>query len=294
MIHETATDIETTGLLPVEDHDHRQPSRTLRVAVSTTAVIATYAFVLRWKQPQINPAAMESLMEADGLPYDCDAGRWNAFQGWSEPKKTWCCTNQQKGCPDDPLVTGVAPGTGAVPIQTPGAVANPNNYNCDAGRWNAHLGWSVGKQTWCCASMQKGCPDDPLATGVRPGVAAAPLQTAAAAPLAAANPNNYNCDAGRWNAHIGWSVGKQTWCCTNQQKGCPDDPLATGVQPGAVATPGFVPGVAAPVIGANPNNYDCDAGRWNANNGWSDGKKAWCCTNQQKGCPGDQVDTGAR
>jgi len=228
--------------------------------------------ILHWQQPRGNQADTRSSIVAQALPYDCDAGRWNAFNGWSAEKQTWCCTNQQKGCTGDPLVTGVRPG-GAVPVQ---GGYNPANYDCDAGRWNAFNGWAEAKKAWCCANQQKGCADDPLVTGVRPG--------GVPAGGAVANPNNYDCDAGRWNAHNGWSVDKQTWCCANQQKGCANDPLVTGVAPGG--------GGGGAAGGANPNNYDCDAGRWNAHNGWSVGKQTWCCANQHKGCAGDQVVTG--
>jgi len=271
-MHETAADVETTELLSTEENlAQTRPSRTLRVAVLTIALLGQVAFILHWQQPRGNQADTKSSIVAQALPYDCDAGRWNAFNGWSAEKQTWCCTNQQKGCTGDPLVTGVRPG-GAVPVQ---GGYNPANYDCDAGRWNAFNGWAEAKKAWCCANQQKGCADDPLVTGVRPG--------GVPAGGAFANPNNYDCDAGRWNAHNGWSVGKQTWCCANQQKGCANDQVVTGGG-GGVANPGVGP--------ANPNNYDCDAGRWNANNGWSVDKKAWCCTYQQKGCPGDQVDTG--
>merc|ERR1712039_446103 len=35
--------------------------------------------------------------------------------------------------------------------------------------------------------------------------------------------------------------------------------------------------------------YDCEAGFWNWQNGWSEEKKGWCCQNKQKACPGDPV-----
>jgi len=221
MVHETAADIETTGLLSMEENQGKSPpSRTLRVAVLTAAMITTLAFILRWQQPQSNPAAIGSSIVAASLPYDCDAGRWNAQNGWSEEKKAWCCTNQQKGCPGDTVDTGA--GAGGVPV---------------------------------------------------------PPQTQPA-------PGQNDCDEGRWNAQKGWSEEKKAWCCTNQQKGCAGDTVDTGAGASGVPVP--------PQIQPAPGQYDCDAGRWNAQNGWAEGKKAWCCTNQQKGCPGDTVDTGAR
>ncbi|CAK9014432.1 Uncharacterized protein SCF082_LOCUS12332 [Durusdinium trenchii] len=33
--------------------------------------------------------------------------------------------------------------------------------------------------------------------------------------------------------------------------------------------------------------YDCNAGYSNWNSGWSSAKKSWCCSHENKGCPGD-------
>merc|ERR1712176_1332617 len=53
---------------------------------------------------------------------------------------------------------------------------------------------------------------------------------------------------------------KKAWCCSNEKKGCP-----------------------------LTEDFDCGAGDWNWQNGWSEEKKTWCCQNQQRGCPGDPV-----
>jgi hypothetical protein len=36
--------------------------------------------------------------------------------------------------------------------------------------------------------------------------------------------------------------------------------------------------------GCGEKRYDCDAGLSNAENGWSEAKKTWCCDHEEKGC----------
>lgn len=60
--------------------------------------------------------------------------------GWSEAKKDWCCTHQQKGC-----------------IGHDDTMSEP--FDCDAGFNNWKAGWSTNKMLWCCSHYQKGCGD---------------------------------------------------------------------------------------------------------------------------------------
>eukprot|EP00441_Pelagodinium_beii_P029566 CAMPEP_0197708736 /NCGR_PEP_ID=MMETSP1338-20131121/128103_1 /TAXON_ID=43686 ORGANISM="Pelagodinium beii, Strain RCC1491" /NCGR_SAMPLE_ID=MMETSP1338 /ASSEMBLY_ACC=CAM_ASM_000754 /LENGTH=575 /DNA_ID=CAMNT_0043292667 /DNA_START=94 /DNA_END=1821 /DNA_ORIENTATION=+ len=71
------------------------------------------------------------------LPFDCAAGFSNWKAGWSQPKKAWCCTHEQRGCEVSHFVS--------LP------------FDCAAGyaRWKD--GWSQPKKAWCCAHEQKGC-----------------------------------------------------------------------------------------------------------------------------------------
>merc|ERR1719343_1920269 len=39
-----------------------------------------------------------TLPPTTALPYDCNAGVENWMEGWSAPKKTWCCAHGGKGC----------------------------------------------------------------------------------------------------------------------------------------------------------------------------------------------------
>merc|ERR1712187_228444 len=53
-----------------------------------------------------------------------------------------------------------------------------------------------------------------------------------------------------------WTPAKSAWCCKTKGIGCTTSPP-----------------------------YDCNAGYFNWNAGWSVGKKQWCCLHAQKGCP---------
>merc|ERR1712176_1471976 len=176
--------------------------------------------------------------------YDCEAGFWNWQNGWSEEKKTWCCQNKQKACPGDPSPPG--PASGSAVVQPAAA-----SWDCDEGLANAAIGWSVPKKEWCCANQQKGC----------------------------SLTEDYDCEAGDWNWQNGWSEEKKTWCCQNQQRGCPGDPVPLPPASDPTTSPTSQPGV---------DLYDCEAGFANWENGWSEDKKNWCCQNKQtKTCPGD-------
>jgi len=129
----------------------------------------------------VQPAVVQPVAAS----FDCDEGLANAAIGWSEPKKAWCCANQQKGC-------GLT-----------------EAYDCEAGFWNWMNGWSEEKKQWCCQNKQKACPGDPSP----PGSASDPAGVQPAA--------DYDCDAALTNAAIAWSEPKKEWCCANQQKGCP-------------------------------------------------------------------------
>merc|ERR1712039_646231 len=123
--------------------------------------------------PQV-PAPVPAPAQPVAESYDCDAGLANAAIGWSDPKKAWCCANQQKGC-------GLT-----------------EAFDCEAGFWNWHLGWSEEKKAWCCANKQKACPGDPAPPGAGAAAAAAvPAET-----LTTAEP--YDCDAGFNDAGLSW------------------------------------------------------------------------------------------
>jgi len=62
-------------------------------------------------------------------PYDCGAGLALWREGWSAPKKAWCCKNANKGC----------------------------DYDCEADFDMWPKKWSDTKKKWCCANAGRGC-----------------------------------------------------------------------------------------------------------------------------------------
>jgi len=104
------------------------------------------------------------------LPFDCNEGFGN-WESWSITKKSWCCTNEDKGCPTTqaptPPPTTQAPPTPPptpptppstpppTPPPTPPTTALP--YDCNAGVANWMVGWSAAKKAYCCQHGGKGC-----------------------------------------------------------------------------------------------------------------------------------------
>merc|ERR1712047_173561 len=82
----------------------------------------------------------------------------------------------------------------------------------------------------------------------------------------------FNCAVDPENT---WAADKKEWCCRMHHRGCP--PTAPPPQP--IIMP--VPQPVAPP--ADP--YNCADGFANWKAGWSVAKKAWCCSNEGKGCP---------
>ena len=85
----------------------------------------------------------------------------------------------------------------------------------------------------------------------------------------------YNCHAGFSNWYFGWSDHKKGWCCTHQHLGCP------GTWHGSYHLSKHVMHGIGHAVG---HIYDCEAGFSNWMQGWSDSKKDWCCSHEQKGC----------
>merc|ERR1719512_239492 len=130
------------GLLSMEEKQEKGPSiRALAAVFAGTALLTGAAFVMHGRHAQSDPPVAGSSNLDIVSMFDCDAGLANAAIGWSEPKKAWCCANQQKGC-------GLT-----------------EAYDCEAGFWNWQNGWSEEKKGWCCQNKQKACPGDPSPPG---------------------------------------------------------------------------------------------------------------------------------
>merc|ERR1740123_2721108 len=126
---ETATDVESAGLLSVEEEQEKsRPVRALAAVLGTSALLAAFASSVHAQHQHSSPASAGSSTlsawdEDIGVHnYACDAGLANAAIGWSDEKKEWCCANFHKGC-------GLS-----------------EAFDCEAGFWNWQNGWSEEKK----------------------------------------------------------------------------------------------------------------------------------------------------
>lgn len=147
---------------------------------------------LRVGCPTVAPATLQQrsttvalIQQQYSSPFDCNSGFSNWLEGWSPPKKSWCCSHKQRGCP----ATSGPPAT---------ASTSAPRFNCGDGMLNWQAGWPRSKKRWCCQHARIGCP----ATGELPKAGA------------------YDCNAGVDNWLHGWSNGKKAWCCDTTGKGC--------------------------------------------------------------------------
>jgi len=199
------------------------------------------------------------------------------------------CKGGQMGCctKDGGLPCGPQPGVDPV---------TPEDGTCQCDAPTADDTWQPGEMgtVAACKGGQMGCctKDGGLPCGPQPGVD--PVT-----PEESSKP--YDCEAGYSNWEAGWSEDKKSWCCSNEQKGCPE----TTTPPAPPSEPydcnagysnweaGWSPDkkewcCANKSMGcaeAASKPFDCDAGYSNWEAGWSEDKKGWCCTNEQKGCP---------
>ncbi|CAE7437607.1 unnamed protein product [Symbiodinium sp. KB8] len=243
---------------------------------------------------------------AVGHIYDCDAGFSNWMQGWSDSKKDWCCSHEQKGCV---------------------------KYHCTG---DDDASWTDDKSDWCCAHFQKGCPQTTLSpmkcetpctlkgetdtcknrihwtrdhvfgdkenkcslayskVQVECDVCrSCSIQEAGCEVHIGSGSLPFDCNAAINNFFRAWSPEKKHWCCTKQGKGCeghrpPSVDAGYGMVWKHVQVNGYWTWVAVHGHGQSHASlpYDCNAGRANWHTGWSGGKKAWCCLHQHVGCDG--------
>lgn len=199
--------------------------------------------------------------------YDCAK---DAPASWEVEKQRWCCKKFSKGCSD--ASKSAASPAGPHPPSSPPPV--DVLYDCNAGWDKWEWGWSVGKKSWCCHKVGKGC---------KSGEQQQHHQQQEEQPYAGSTPVGgqaqpeilpYNC-TGQDLAN--WPPGKTAWCCKHEKKGCPE---------------GFNPAEAARVAPAAPADAametDCNEGLANWQAAWSAEKKAWCCAHHSKGCISSQ------
>jgi len=245
---------------------------------------------------------------ATGTLYDCDAGFSNWIHGWSNSKKDWCCENEHKGCgyhcdgeSDDwstehrEWCCGNFQKGCAVTTLSPLGCDAPCTLHGDTSTCQERVDWTkentfVGRDNACALAYSQ--------VQVECDVCRACTVEAAGCEVdhgAASDP--YDCNAALNNFFRAWSPGKKQWCCNNQGKGCEGE-HPPSVDPGAgmmwkhVQVNGYwtwqVVSVGGHAVGGAVSlPYDCNVGRVNWMQGWSEPKKTYCCAHAKFGCPGD-------
>jgi len=179
-------------------------------------------------------------------------------ESWDDARKTWCCQQQARGCPSyvRPVVTAKATSKAATLTNAAATTTTFPPYDCLAGRANWRLGWSKGKQNWCCKRGLINCKKK--------------RNDKVSPPDGIPKTVDFDCGAGLLNWDSLWSVAKQEWCCRMERLGCPK------------------PSTTAPDTKQEKpkaKEYDCQAAARNWQHGWSEGKKTWCCQTVKVGCP---------
>jgi hypothetical protein len=102
----------------------------------------------------------------------------------------------------------------------------------------------------------------------------------------------FDCEAGYSNWKQGWSDKKKEYCCEVAKKGCKEDELIEDEKEAEEKViveekknGSFNATGAVPANATEP--FDCDAGFANWEKGWSEPKKEWCCKEKSMGCPFD-------
>jgi hypothetical protein len=150
------------------------------------------------QQPSF-PGHSGSSMYSD--EFDCRAGFDARATGWSETKKSWCCTHKGFDCFDcqagrDMWSSGWSESKKAYCCpRTHGLCSSGRehgSFDCDAALSNFERAWSKAKKDHCCSHEQKGC----------------------------AAHHQFDCDAALNNWKRAWSQEKKDWCCKHAGKGC--------------------------------------------------------------------------
>jgi len=190
--------------------------------------------------------------------YACNEGLANWRTGWSNLKKAYCCRHEHKGC--EPL-TSPAPTTKALP--PPPTQPPPTQPPPPPPPPPTQPPPPLPPPPPIKKPMPVPQPRPVPVPAPAPAVARPAVAQPAVPPVAAGVPPTslpFDCDAGLSNWKAGWSLGKITWCCQNQHKGC----------------------VEASTSACPPQDCNTAFGNWKA--AWSVEKKAWCCQHVGKGC----------
>ena len=138
-----------------------------------------------------------------------------------------------------------------------------DEIDCDTGYLNFEEQWDQDKKAICCDLYGRAC-SHVSHVGYHPKVVY--------------HPRQYNCHAGFSNWYFGWSQDKKTYCCHFESRGCP------GTWHGSYHLNTHIGHHVGHAHEHHEHIYDCDAGFTSWMQDWSDSKKDWCCSHEQKGC----------
>mmetsp|Transcript_63725 Transcript_63725/g.161368 ORF Transcript_63725/g.161368 Transcript_63725/m.161368 type:complete len:779 (+) Transcript_63725:66-2402(+) len=219
--------------------------------------------------------------------YDCLSDAWNWVKGWSVAKKDWCCTKHGLGC--------ASADTAAADASRPSASDQPAAFDCDAEYTSWESNWSHLKKEWCCKRHGRGCPVQGESHEERPTAAAA---AQGAGGPANADASNIECE-GRQDT---WTDSQRKFCCRkagvecDEVSGDSDASQSEARSTEAISTSSEKPKPEPhPTYVARTTSlpYDCDHAYVTWRSSWSNGKKAWCCLRDGRGCPSDyDCDSG--
>mmetsp|Transcript_85682 Transcript_85682/g.223303 ORF Transcript_85682/g.223303 Transcript_85682/m.223303 type:complete len:347 (-) Transcript_85682:245-1285(-) len=177
----------------------------------------------------------------------------------------------------------------AAPLVPPAVIVEASTtglqYDCDLDYFHWETAWTDQHQHWCCVHVGRPCQ---AATQAPPATWAAPPPTTRAptamwAPMPTAVPatsrpvGNFAFDC--TTVAISWTIPQEVWCCSHDSTGRAGA-ACVGAEQGetsgdASPTPQQSPDTLTPML------YNCEAGTFV---GWTEGKKAWCCTHDSKYC----------
>jgi hypothetical protein len=134
-------------------------------------------------------------------------------------------------------------------------------FDCRAGLWNWHEGWSQKKKNWCCANEKLGC-EKPTQTTTTTSRASA----GGGVPLLDADASQFNCfkDLDQWRDK--WHSDKKEYCCHSVVE-CPSE--------------------------ASEDEFDCWANLSTWEDSWPDEKVQHCC-GQHFECPKHNASSGTK
>jgi len=210
--------------------------------------------------------------------FDCGAGYDNWEDGWSDIKKGWCCTKANRGC---------------------------GKFDCTAGLGNWELGWSEEKKVHCCNQTGRTCGARGPASGDASSSSGGAGGTAVSGGARGTDGTGASGSAGGTGTAGGAGdaggvgsagsaggaagAGGASSSSTGGASGAgstsgSDGSTADATSTSAEGSGDGGSGATATATTATNSPFDCTADFAEWERGWSEAKKAWCCSNRNRGC----------